>query len=48
MKDLAEVSSVVLEPDGALTVLSGRGNDSPDLMRPVRYAAPDRDGGMPG
>ena len=46
--DLSDVSAVVLEPDGSLTVLPGRGTDSPDLMRPVRYARPDLDGGMPG
>ena len=46
--DLSEVSAVVLEPDGTLTVLPGRGTDSPDLMRPVRYARPDLDGGTPG
>ena len=48
VKDLSDVSAVVLEPDGTLTVLPGRGTDSPELMRPVRYAAPDRDGGLPG
>ena len=46
--DLSEVSAVVLEPDGVLTVLPGRGTESPDLMRPVRYARPDLDGGAPG
>ena len=45
VKDLGEVSAVVLEPDGSLTVLSGRGTDSPDLMRPVKYANPRPAGG---
>ena len=46
--DLSNVSAVVLEPDGQLTVLPGRGTDSPELLRPVKYAAPDLDGGMRG
>ena len=48
VKDLSEVSAVVLEPDGTLTVLPGRGTESPELMRPVKYARPDLDGGLPG
>ena len=47
-KNLSEVAAVILEPDGKLTVLPGRGADSPELLRPVKYAAPDRDGGLPG
>ena len=47
VKDLSEVSAVVLEPDGTLTVLAGRGNDSPELMRPVKYAHPAPEGGNP-
>ncbi|NNJ27237.1 DUF421 domain-containing protein [Alienimonas chondri] len=47
VKDLSEVSAVVLEADGTLTVLSGRGNDSPELMRPVKYAEPAPEGGNP-
>ena len=47
-KNLEGVSAVILEPDGTLTVLPGRGAASPELLRPVKYAAPDRDGGLPG
>ena len=46
--DLSQVSAVILEPDGTLTVLPGRGTASPELLRPVKYAAPDLDGGLPG
>ena len=48
VKDLSEVSAVVLEADGTLTVLSGRGNDSPALMRTVKYARPAPEGGNAG
>jgi len=47
VKTLEEVSAVVLEADGTLTVLAGRGEDSPELMRPVKYASPAPEGGNP-
>ena len=45
VSDLSEVSAVVLEPDGGLSVLPGRGTPSPDLLRPVKYAEPAPRGG---
>ncbi|QDT14323.1 DUF421 domain-containing protein [Alienimonas californiensis] len=45
--NLEGVSAVVLEADGTLTVLSGRGVDSPELMRPVKYVSPAPEGGNP-
>ena len=45
VSDLSDVSAVVLEPDGTLSVLPGRGTPSPDLLRPVKYAEPAPEGG---